>query len=265
MKKLIGMFLLTIILTSCIGGDFSANLTNPFDDGTKETIVTLANGMRMNIENEVDSLLKGEKTDFGDYYLQAKLMVNDKTTGTTQFVDFPKLEVTKEKNTDVFDIPEELVYEDKENGYVWEKDASKSGLMTYIEAKNYCKKFGEMSYGQAFYIPEVEALKTILKNTPEKIDTSIFKNLNETYWTQHNFAYSFYYGDGVLVDKEIGLAYVRCVGILNTVENIQNNDITKTTLGIKTDITTIIPPENNISDTNPVNSLEESYSNRITN
>ena len=215
MKKIIISMLLIFTLASCGGeGEFSANYFNPFsnEDQKSENSIMLANGMQINMKQDIDALLASESIHNGEYVLEAKVMVKDSKTNAIQFVDFPRIERISKKNTDIFDLPEELVYEDPKTGLKWEKDGTRSGLLTYTEAANYCKKFGESSYGKPFSVPNPQQLLKILKPTKERIDTTIFKNRNATYWTTHKFAYSFYYGDGENVDKNRGLAYVRCVG-----------------------------------------------------
>lgn len=212
-QKFILTSMLAVLISFVTVNDFTASLLNPFSADDTVQIV-LASGQKVNLESQIDNLLMGRKVDTAAKKMQAKLMLRNTETGVIELANFPPLERIKEKNTDLFNIPEEAVYEDKEHNLVWEKDATKSGLLTYQEAESYCQEFGEKAYAKPFHVPSPEELKTILRANLAGIDTNKFINLNDTYWTTHDFAYSFYYKDGTLVDKNKGLAYVRCVADL---------------------------------------------------
>ena len=206
MKKIFLILSLSLFLTSC-KENIPASIINPFQkQEPKQATVTLANGMNVNLEENIEELLKAEPIKIDDYIFQAKVVVRNTANNTMQILDFPKIENLPNNNNKL-----DLVYEDKENNLVWEKDATQSGLMTYNESLEYCKTFGLKTYGKPFNIPSPEQLKTILSEADSQLDPNIFKNINGTYWTTHKFAYNFYWADGELVDKDTGLAYVRCV------------------------------------------------------
>jgi hypothetical protein len=198
-----------ILFSSCQTENLKGSL---IEDNFNNKSVYLANGEKINIEPYLDKILAGEDIFIDNKKIQAKIMLKNMKTKTTEFTKLPAFE-RKVKTTNIFDIKEDNLYIDEINSLVWEKDATKSGLMTFTEALNYCETFGEKHYNKPFTVPSPEQLKTILKNNQAHIDTSIFKNLNSTYWTTSKFAYNFYYGDGEVKDKEKGLAYVRCVGV----------------------------------------------------
>lgn len=212
-------FILFVVMFAFVsGGGFSANLlSDPFapEGSVSEKVnIRLANGVQMNLSKDIDALLAGKQISAGKYKIAAKIMVTDPYTGSSQFIDFPYVERMSEGN-DIFRLPVIRTYEDIKSGLVWEVDATQSGLKTYTEAQQYCSDFGQSVEGDSFRVPSAKDFLSILKRGGAGIDTDIFDNLNDNYWTTSEYAYSFYDRSGIRVDKRLGLAYVRCVGTIS--------------------------------------------------
>ncbi|HPO06131.1 MAG TPA: DUF1566 domain-containing protein [Candidatus Gracilibacteria bacterium] len=181
------LLILSIGLSSCSSDNLGANL-NPFQAESSDRLeIILANGQTQDLSPYLNRLLRGESVQIGEQEIRFSTEVKDLRTGNIYFPKWPALEAKNLK------IPShKMVYEDQTTRLVWEQDASQSGLKSYSEAEKYCKEFGLNYYNQEFRIPSPQELKSILKDESPYIDTSIFTNLAETYWTTHEYGFSFY-------------------------------------------------------------------------
>ncbi len=276
MKYKVTILALLLILTSCSLGDFSANLLKE-KEFYPSIEISLLDGSIYDLRRDIQSIILGESIKFKNYEIQSTIVLLDKNGEIKQVLPFPFInnqvrifdyENKKERYEKLLSIREEKEKIEKVEEFRNENNPANEPS-TQINDKD--EVVFDESESIAIEEPQTPAFipanKYIYQTPPEVIYVPSEDITPEIEVTE------------VLTDdedannEEISENNIEATTIQNDidtmpeqtepVENIQNNDVTKNTLGIKTDITTITPPENNVSDTNPVNSLEESNSNEI--
>jgi hypothetical protein len=224
MKKqyriIVGIIIFCSVLWFGSSAMFSANVLNPFSAPSASSLILFAGGQEIILtETEVAQVLSGQALLKNGKNIEAKFLITE-SDGTMRFSPL----MTGSASQNILDSLEGAVVKVPEQNLVWEKDARSSTRfpMTLAESQEYCENFGIRVYGKPFRVPSGDEFYTILTSTPAQIDTTLFLNSPETYWTTHSkastpghvYGYNFYTRNIEPRHNTKGVAFVRCVGDL---------------------------------------------------